>query len=121
MSFLKLIVCFVLPTIHTVASRPAGYRVMYSLWFFRAIGTMPARNAALNSVVDVVQMPPPNAPVTVIFPPSIALPGPVPGSLRRSPTTFQKSNFPPGGTTVPSIFVAGASMFPPQWLLTMTQ
>ena len=76
-SFLKLMVCLVLPTIHTVASRPGGYRLMNSLWFCRASGTMPARNAALNSVVDVVQMPPPNAPVTVIFPPSIALPGPV--------------------------------------------
>ena len=81
---------------------------------------MPARNAALNSVVDVVQMPPPKAPVTVILPPSIALPGPSPGSLCRSPTTFQKSNFVPAGTTVPLIFVAGASMLPPQWLLTMT-
>ena len=94
---------------------------MYSLWFFRASGTMPARNAALNSVVDVVQMPPPNAPVTVIFPFTIALPGPMPGSLRRSPTTFQKSNLAPAGTTVPLITVAGASMFPPQWLLTITQ
>src|SRR3954470_11415817 len=119
-SFLKLIVCFVLPTIHTVASRPGGYRLMNSLWFCRASGTMPARNAALNSVVDVVQMPPPNAPVTVIFPPSIALPGPAPGSLCRSPTTFQKSKIAPAGTTVPSIFVAGASMFPPKWLLMMT-
>ena len=82
---------------------------------------MPARNAALNSVVDVVQMPPPNAPVTVIFPPSIALPGPVPGASCRSPTTFQKSNLVPAGTTVPLITVAGPSMFPPQWLLTMTQ
>src|SRR5215218_1178687 len=118
-SFRKLIVCLVPPTMNTVASRPAGYRVMYSLWFFRAIGTMPARNAALNSVVDVVQMPPPNAPVTVILPFSIALPGPAPGSLRRSPTAFQKSKVPPAGTTVPLIFVAGASMFPPQWLLTM--
>src|SRR5215207_6332810 len=44
-SFLKLIVCLVLPTIHTVASRPAGYRLMNSLWFFLASGTMPARNA----------------------------------------------------------------------------
>ncbi len=87
----------------------------------RAIGIMPARNAALKSVVEVVQMPPPNAPVTVIFPPSISLPGPLPGSSRRSPTTFQKSNVPPAGTTVPSIFVAGASMFPPKWLLTMTR
>src|SRR5262245_24227856 len=120
-SFLKLIVCLAPPTIHTVASRPGGYRSMNSLWFFLAIGIMPARNAALNSVVDVVQMPPPNAPVTVIFPPSIALPGPVPGSKRRSPTTSQKSKTPPAGTTVPLIFVAGASMFPPQWLLMMTQ
>src|SRR6188508_1040785 len=118
-SFLKLIVCLVLPTIHTVASRPAGYRVMYSLWFFRASGTMPARNAALNSVVDVVQMPPPNAPVTVILPPSIALPGPTPGALRRLPTSFQKSNLAPAGTTVPLSTVAGPSMFPPKWLLTM--
>src|SRR5881409_3391744 len=61
-SFLKLMVCLALPTIHTVASRPGGYRLMNSLWFCRASGTMPARNAALNSVVDVVQMPPPNAP-----------------------------------------------------------
>ena len=120
-SFLKLMVCLVLPTIHTVASRPGGYRLMNSLWFCRAIGTMPARKAALNSVVEVVQMPPPNAPVTVIFPPSIALPGPSPGSLCRSPTTFQKSKTVPAGTTVPLIFVAGASMFPPQWLLTMTK
>ncbi len=120
-SFLKLMVCLVPPTIHTVASRPGGYRLMNSLWFCRASGTMPARNAALNSVVEVVQMPPPNAPVTVIFPPSIALPGPSPGSLRRSPTTFQKSKIVPAGTTVPLIFVAGASMFPPQWLLTMTK
>src|SRR3954451_15491720 len=118
-SFLKLIVCFAEPTIQTVASRPGGYRLMNSLWFCRARGTMPARNAALNRVVDVVQIPPPNAPVTVIFPPSIALPGPSPGSLRRSPTAFQKSKVPPAGTTVPLIFVAGASMFPPQWLLTM--
>src|SRR5450756_1672426 len=86
-SFLKLIVCLVLPTIQTVASRPGGYRSMNSLWFWRASGTMPAWIAALNSVVDVVQIPPPNAPVTVIFPPSIALPGPSPGSLCRSPTT----------------------------------
>src|SRR6478735_4689189 len=113
-SFLKLIVCLVLPTIHTVASRPGGYRSMNSLWFLRAIGIMPARNAALNSVVDVVQMPPPKAPVTVILPPSIALPGPAPGSFRRSPTTFQKSKTPPAGTTVPSILVAGASMLPPK-------
>src|SRR4029450_6753967 len=120
-SFLKLMVCLALPTIHTVASRPGGYRLMNSLWFFRASGTIPARNAALNSVVDVVQMPPPNAPVTVILPPSIALAGAVPGSLRKSPTTFQKSNLPPAGPTVPLIFVAGASMFPPQWLLMMTQ
>src|SRR5450759_791495 len=120
-SFLKLMVCLAVPTIHTVASRPGGYRVMNSLWFCRASGTMPAWIAALNSVVDVVQMPPPNAPVTVILPPSIALPGRGPGSLRRSPTTFQKSNVPPAGMTVPLIFVAGASMFPPQWLLTMTQ
>src|SRR3954471_11915215 len=118
-SFLKLMVWTVLPLMNTVASRPAGYRVMYSLWFFRANGTIPARNAALNSVVDVVQMPPPNAPVTVILPPSIALPGPAPGSLRRSPTAFQKSKVPPAGTTVPLIFVAGASMLPPKWLLTM--
>src|SRR5262245_25481978 len=120
-SFLKLIVCLVPPTIQTVASRPGGYRLMNSLWFLRAIGTMPARKAALNSVVEVVQMPPPKAPVTVILPPSIALPGPVPGSLRRSPTTFQKSKTRPAGTTVPLILVAGASMLPPQWLLTMTQ
>src|SRR4029078_1015991 len=99
-SFLKLMVCLVLPTIQTVASRPGGYRLMNSLWFCRESGIMPARKAALNSVVDVVQMPPPNAPVTVIFPPSIALPGPVPGSLRRAPTTFQKSKIPPGGTSV---------------------
>src|SRR3954466_316024 len=118
-SFLKLIVCLTLPTIQTVASRPGGYRLMYSLWFFRAIGTMPARNAALNSVVDVVQMPPPNAPVTVIFPPSIALPGPTPGALCRLPTSFQKSNLAPAGTTVPLSTVAGPSMFPPKWVLTM--
>src|SRR3954469_24650181 len=118
-SFRKLIVCLALPTIHTVASRPGGYRVMYSLWFFRASGTMPARNAALNSVVDVVQMPPPNAPVTVIFPPSIALPGPTPGALRRLPTSFQKSNLAPAGTTVPLRPVAGPPMFPPKWLLMM--
>src|SRR6187549_1599993 len=49
-SFLKLIVCFVLPTIHTVASRPAGYLVMYSLWALRASGTIPASSAALNNV-----------------------------------------------------------------------
>jgi hypothetical protein len=61
----------------------------------------------------VVQMPPPNAPVTVIFPPSIALPGPGAGSLCRSPTTFQKSKTAPAGTTVPLITVAGPSMFPP--------
>ena len=94
---------------------------MYSLWFFLASGTMPARNAALNSVVDVVQMPPARAPVTVIFPSTIALPGPTPGSLLTSPTAFQKSNLAPAGTTVPLIAVAGPSMFPPQWLLTMTQ
>src|SRR6476620_2869143 len=41
-SFLKLIVCFVEPLMNTVASRPGGYRLMNSLWFFRAIGTMPA-------------------------------------------------------------------------------
>jgi len=41
--------------------------------------------------------------------------------LCRSPTTFQKSKIVPAGTTVPLIFVAGASMFPPQWLLTMTK
>src|SRR4051795_548274 len=92
---------------------------MNSLWFLRASGTMPARNAALNSVVDVVQMPPPNAPVTVIFPPSIALPGPTPGALCRLPTSFQKSNLAPAGTTVPLSTVAGPSMFPPKWLLTM--
>src|SRR5262245_62202356 len=62
-SFLKLIVCLVPPTIHTVASRPGGYRVMYSLWFLRAIGIMPAWKAALNSVVEVVQIPTTNAPV----------------------------------------------------------
>src|SRR3954469_11675866 len=118
-SFRKLIVCLVFPTIHTVASRPGGYRLMNSLWFLRASGTMPARNAALNSVVDVVQMPPPNAPVTVIFPPSIALPGPTPGALRKLPTSFQKSNLAPAGTTVPLSTVAGPSMFPPKWLLTM--
>ncbi len=121
-SFLKLMVCLALPTIHTVASRPGGYRVMNSLWFFLASGTMPARNAALNSVVDVVQMPPPSAPVTVIFPSTIALPGPdARESCCTSPTTFQKSNLAPAGTTVPLIVVAGPSMFPPQWLLTMTQ
>src|SRR6187402_3014216 len=118
-SFLKLIVCFVLPTIHTVASRPGGYRLMNSLWFLLASVIMPARNAALNSVVEVVQMPPPNAPVTVIFPPSMALPGPTPGALRRLPTSFQKSNLAPAGTTVPCSTVAGPSMFPPKWLLMM--
>src|SRR5690242_2199469 len=119
--FLELIVSLAFPAIQTVASRPGGYRSMNSLWFFLAIGIMPAQKAALNSVVDAVQMPPPNAPVTVILPPSIALPGPTPGALCRSPTVFQKSNFVPAGTTVPLITVAGPSMFPPQWLLTMTQ
>src|SRR3954454_4018544 len=55
-SFRKLMVCLALPMIHTVASRPGGYRLMNSLWFCRASGTMPALNAALNSVVEVVQM-----------------------------------------------------------------
>jgi hypothetical protein len=59
--------------------------------------------------------------VTVIFPPSIALPGPSPGSLCRSPTTFQKSKTVPAGTTVPLIFVAAPSDVPAQWLLTMTK
>ena len=81
---------------------------------------MPARNAALNSVVDVVQMPPPNAPVTVISRPRSRCPARS-GRIVQVADHLPEVELAPAGTTVPLITVAGPSMFPPKWLLTMTK
>jgi hypothetical protein len=48
--------------IHTVASRPGRIAVDELVVVLSGERHHACRNAALNSVVEVVQMPPPNAP-----------------------------------------------------------